>query len=86
MQEIKKLSPAQIEVTIKGIEVAFKNLDSFDDETGSGVYLPDEVYERLVGALINPDPCAVTGEVTADQIKIILGTVGNIWPEGLLRD
>lgn len=45
-------------------------------------YLPDEAYDRLVSALLNPAP-------TLDprgQIVEALGEFGEIWPEACKRD
>ncbi len=44
------------------------------------IYLDDERYARLVNALLNVQPCPFAGHVTADQIMMALGEVGNVWP------
>lgn len=42
-------------------------------------------YYQLVAALANPPRCPVTGEVTDNEIKIVLGQYG-IWPTSILPD
>jgi hypothetical protein len=37
-------------------------------------------------ALANPAPCPVTGKVTDNEIKIILGKVGGVWPASIEAD
>jgi len=49
-------------------------------------YKPDDLYIRLVKALVDPSPCPVTGKVTEDEIKVILGEIGDIWPESIQAD
>jgi hypothetical protein len=49
-------------------------------------YKPDNQYSRLVRALVNPEPCPVTGMVTDNEIKVILGEIGDIWPESIQAD
>lgn len=44
------------------------------------IYLDYQRYNKLVDALLNVQPCPVTGEVTPDQIKLALGLAGDIWP------
>lgn len=43
-------------------------------------YIADETYDRLVMALLTLQPSPVTGEVGADEVKIALGEIGDIWP------
>jgi len=49
-------------------------------------YTPDDLYMRLVKALVDPSPCPVTGKVTDNEIKIILGEIGDHWPESIRAD
>lgn len=51
--------------------------------TSTDIYLSD--YHQLVAALTNPPRCPITGDVTADEIKIVLGEHG-IWPASILPD
>lgn len=45
------------------------------------IYLPTPIYDRLVAALMTaPRECAWSGAPDADQIKITLGEVADIWP------
>lgn len=44
------------------------------------IYLDDARHARLVDALLNVKPCPFAGKITADQITMILGEVGNVWP------
>lgn len=43
-------------------------------------YLNDERYDRLVAALLALKPCAFSGKVEPDQIRLALGEEGGIWP------
>ncbi|MCF6370968.1 hypothetical protein [Rhizobium halophilum] len=48
------------------------------------VYLPTATYDRLIAALMTaPRECAWTGAPDADQIKIALGEVADIWPASI---
>lgn len=47
------------------------------------IFLDDERYSRLVAALVNIQPCPVTGMVTENEIKIALGEAGDIWPQAI---
>jgi hypothetical protein len=51
--------------------------------TSTDIYLFD--YHKLVFALTNSPSCPVTGEVTDNEIKIVLGQYG-IWPTSILPD
>jgi hypothetical protein len=42
-------------------------------------------YHQLVAALTNPPRCPITGEVTENEIKIVLSEHG-IWPASILPD
>lgn len=43
-------------------------------------FIADETYDKLVAALVNVEPCPVTGEIGPDQVKFVLGEIGDIWP------
>jgi len=48
------------------------------------VYLPTPIYDRLIAALMTaPRECAWTGAPDADQIKIALGEVADVWPASI---
>ena len=47
-------------------------------------YLDNDTYTRLVDALLNVQPSAFTGTVTADEIKITLGEIGDLWPASIV--
>ena len=52
---------------------------------GQAVRLPvylDDRYDALVDALVNVPPCPVTGERTADKIKLVLCEF-DIWPKSI---
>lgn len=42
-------------------------------------YIDSVVYDRVVKALVELEPCPFAGTVTADQFKIALGEWLNIW-------
>jgi hypothetical protein len=50
------------------------------------IYVPTENYRRAAEAIAALTPCPVHGVITADQVKIALGEVGNIWPESIRGD
>jgi hypothetical protein len=50
------------------------------------IYVPTENYRRIAEAIAELTPCPSHGCITADQVKIILGEVGNIWPESIRCD
>lgn len=43
-------------------------------------------WQKLVTELANIKPCPFAGRVTEDQIKIVLGEHGNIWPRSIEDD
>ena len=49
--------------------------------TMQAIYLSNETFEALAAEIAALSPCAFTGRVTADQVKTVLGEVGNVWPE-----
>lgn len=44
-------------------------------------YMPKDDYAKLIEAIANIPPCALTGAVDLDAIKIALGEVGDVWPD-----
>ena len=44
------------------------------------IYLPNETYQRLVDALVNVEPSAWSGVVTASEIIEVLGEEALIFP------
>jgi len=54
-------------------------------QTEPEIFLTDRCA-GLVAALDNLQPCSIADRVTADQIKIALGEIGDIWPFGICRD
>ena len=49
-------------------------------------YIPDTDYAKIVAALANLAPDPIAGRVTEDQIKTVLGEIGDIWPESVRVD
>jgi hypothetical protein len=47
------------------------------------IYMNDETYDGLVEAILNAAPCAWSGKVEKDQIKLVLGEVGDVWPAAI---
>lgn len=50
------------------------------------VYIENTRLNQMAEAIAALEPCPFTGKVTADQIKLILGQRGNIWPLSILPD
>jgi hypothetical protein len=50
------------------------------------IYLQTDLYRGLAKALCRASPCAVTGRVAVDQIKIVLGELGDVWPSWVFDD
>lgn len=48
-------------------------------------YLPQDTYRALVKALAEVKPDAWSGGLE-DQIRIVLGEVGDIWPDTILEE
>jgi hypothetical protein len=46
-------------------------------------YIDSVVYDRVVKALVELEPCPFAGVVTVDQVKIALGEWLNIWPASI---
>lgn len=49
-------------------------------------YLNDETYAALLAALPHVKPDPVTGQLEPHCFAEVLGEVGGIWPESVLRD
>jgi hypothetical protein len=47
------------------------------------VYIENELFDRIASTIVALEPCEFVGRVTVDQIKIVLGEVGDIWPESI---
>lgn len=52
-------------------------------ENASEHYPDDATCARFVDAILNVEPCAWSGKVEKDQIKLVLGEVGEIWPSAI---
>lgn len=50
------------------------------------VYLETSRLNQMAEAIAALEPCPFTGRVTADQVKLVLGERGNIWPLSILPD
>lgn len=50
------------------------------------VYIENARLNQMAKAIAALEPCPFTGRVTADQIKVVLGEKGNIWPASILPD
>jgi hypothetical protein len=50
------------------------------------IYIATARENRLAKAIAALTPCPFHGCITADQVKIVLGEVGNIWPESIRND
>lgn len=48
-------------------------------------YMPTDHYRALVAALTALKPCPHSGAVEEHQIMEVLGEIGGVWPESLLR-
>jgi hypothetical protein len=47
------------------------------------IYIATARENRIAEAIAALTPCPFHGRVTADQVKIVLGEVGNIWPASI---
>jgi hypothetical protein len=50
------------------------------------IYIATARANRIAEALAGLEPCPIHGRITTDQVKIVLGEVGNIWPASIKRD
>ena len=46
-------------------------------------FIPTTDYNRIVKALAALKPCRFHGRITTDQVKIVMGEVGNFWPDSI---
>lgn len=44
-----------------------------------------EAFRAAAEAIANVRPCPVEGRVTADQIKIMLGELLDVWPDSIFE-
>lgn len=49
-------------------------------------FMPETNYQKLIAALLTMEPCAVSGEITDNEIKIALAEFGDIWPASIQFD
>ena len=47
------------------------------------IYIATAREARIAKAIAALEPCPVHGCITTDQVKIVLGEVGNIWPASI---
>lgn len=50
------------------------------------IYIATARENRIAEAIAALEPCAIHGRITVDQVKIVLGEVGDIWPASIKRD
>ena len=50
------------------------------------IYIATARENRIAEAIAALEPCPFHGRITTDQIKIVLGEVGNIWPASIRCD
>lgn len=50
------------------------------------IYIATARENRIAEAIAALTPCPFHGYITADQVKMVLGEVGNIWPESIRGD
>jgi hypothetical protein len=50
------------------------------------IYIATARENRIAEAIAALEPCPFRGRITTDQVKIVLGEVGNIWPESIRSD
>lgn len=48
-------------------------------------FIDNETYNRGLEAVATLKPCASVGEVTADQVKIVLGEALDVWPASIQK-
>ena len=82
------MSDYQDDVSYNGLAVALAALvNKLAARVNDGAALDVALAALTVslGALAL-DPCPFAGKVTADQVKIVLGNVANIWPASIAMD
>jgi hypothetical protein len=50
------------------------------------IFIATARENRIAKAIAALTPCPVDGVITSDQVKIVLGEVGNIWPASIRTD
>jgi hypothetical protein len=50
------------------------------------IYVATARENRIAEAIAALTPCPFHGYITADQVKIVLGEVGDIWPASIECD
>ena len=52
----------------------------------TGTFISDYRFDSVAEAIARLEPCPFAGVVTADQVKEVLGVIGDVWPIGILAD
>jgi hypothetical protein len=47
------------------------------------IYIATARENRIAEALAALKPCRFHGRITTDQVKIVMGEVGNFWPDSI---
>ena len=50
------------------------------------IYIATARENHIAEAIAALEPCPFHGRITTDQVKIVLGEVGNIWPASIRCD
>lgn len=50
------------------------------------IYIATARENRIAETIAALTPCPFHGRITTDQVKIVLGEVGDIWPASIKRD
>ena len=50
------------------------------------IYIASARENRIAEAITALTPCPFHGYITVDQVKIVLGDTGDIWPESIRGD
>ena len=56
----------------------------FNKQRDIPTYYGQFAYDNLVDQILQLKPRPFAGKVTADQVKIVLGEVGDIWPVSII--
>lgn len=54
--------------------------DARSETVAMAIYVENGLLDGVAEAIASLEPCPFAGKVTADQIKIVLGEVGDVWP------
>jgi hypothetical protein len=49
-------------------------------------YAEADLFDRIAAAVVRAEPCAVTGAIGPDEIKLALAEHGDVWPASVLND